>query len=198
MPGDRGKFVTCPMELNNQVMKLFFFCLAILALSLSVPTAVSAQRKIGYINMNDLIAAMPETGQAQKALKAYGDSLSRIDGGLQQEFLMKRDAFFQDSASMDTTKKEAHRRVLQKIIQQEQEFRGDAKAQLDSMQQALTVAITTKAQEAIAAAAKANGYAYVFPKIAITGNQGHDFVLIGPDEDDLLPLVKKQLGLDAK
>jgi outer membrane protein len=186
------------MESKNLVMKHFFFCLAVLSLSLSVPTAVSAQRKIGYINMKDLIAVMPETKQAQQALKAYGDSLSRIDGGLQQEFLMKRDAFFQDSAGMDTATKETHRRVLQKIIQQEQEFRGDAKAQLDSMHQALTAALTTKAQDAIAAAAKANGYGYVFPKFAGTGDQQHEFVLIGPEGDDLLPLVKKQLGLDTQ
>jgi outer membrane protein len=186
------------MESKNQVMKHFFFCLTVVSFSLLAPTAVSAQRKIGYINMNDLIAVMPQTRQAQQALKAYGDSLSRIDGGLQQEFLSKRDAFFQDSASLDTATKEAHRRVLQKIIQQEQAFRGDAKTQLDSMQQALTAALTTKAQDAIAAAAKANGYAYVFPKFAGTGNQQHDFVLIGPEGDDLLPLVKKQLGIDTQ
>lgn len=179
-------------------MKHFSFCLAFLSLSLSIPTAVNAQRKIGYINMDDLIAAMPETRQAQQTLKTYANSLSRIDGGLQQEFVAKRDAFFQDSATMDTTTKEAHRRVLQKIIEQDQEFRADAKAQLDSVQQVLTVAVATKAQEAVAAAAKANGYSYVFRNVADTDNQQHGFVLVGPKGDDLLPLVKKRLGLDAQ
>jgi outer membrane protein len=184
------------MESKNVLMKHFPFCAAVLSLSLLVPTAVSAQRKIGYINMGDLVAAMRETRQAQQALKAYADSLSRIDGGLQQEFATNRDAFFQDSASMDTATKEAHRRVLQKIIYQEGQFRSEAKAQLDSMQQALTVAITTKAQDAVAATAKANGYVYVFRKVVGTDNQQHEFVLIGPEGDDLLPQVKKQLGLD--
>ncbi|HUB60488.1 MAG TPA: OmpH family outer membrane protein [Puia sp.] len=164
---------------------LFFFLVA--------STAVSAQRKIAYIDMDDLIAAMPETRQAQETLKAYGDSLSRVDGGLQQDFVTKRDAFFQDSASMDMTTKETRRRVLQKIIQQEGEFRAVAKAQLDSVQQALTVAIANKAQAAIAAAAKANGYGYVFRKAA--GQANGEFVIVGPQGDDLLPLVKKQLGL---
>lgn len=186
------------MESKNLVMKYFSFCLAALSLSLLVPTVVSAQRKIGYINMDDLVAVMHETGQARQALKAYADSLTRIDGSLQQEFFTKRDAFFQDSAGMDATTKEAHRRVLQKIIQQEGVFKAEAKAQLDSMQQTLTVAIATKAQDAVAATAKANGYAYVFRKVAGTVNQQHEFVLIGPEGDDLLPLVKKQLGLDAQ
>jgi outer membrane protein len=158
----------------------------ILAFALSIPTGVAAQRKIGYINMDDLVAVMPETRQAQQTLKAYGDSLSRVEGGLTQEFATKRDAFFQDSATLDTATKEAHRRVLQKIIQQDGEFRAVAKTQLDSLQQALTVAIATKAQEAVAAAAKANGYAFVFR---------NGFVLVSPEGDNLLPLVKKQLGL---
>jgi outer membrane protein len=182
------------MESKNHLMKHFTICLTVVSFSLLAPTAGSAQRKVGYINLNDLIAVMPETGQAQKALKAYGDSLSRIDAGLQQDFLTKRDIFFRDSAGMDTATKETHRRVLQKIISQEQGFRGDAKAQLDSVQQALTVAIMTKAQDAIAAAAKANGYAYVFRKVAVAENQ-QEFVLIGPEGDNLLPLVKKQLGI---
>jgi outer membrane protein len=178
-------------------MKHFCFFLGILSLSLSNPTDVSAQHKIGYIDMDDLVAVMPETRQAQKALKAFADSLSRVEGGLQQEFFTKRDAFFQDSGSMDGTTKEAHRVVLQKIIQQDGEFKADAKAQLDSMRQALTMAIATKAQEGVAAAAKANGYAFVFRKAAGAENQ-QEFVLIGPEGDDLLPMVKKQLGIDAQ
>jgi outer membrane protein len=178
-------------------MKYFFLCPVVLTLSLLLPTAVSAQHKVGYINLDDLVAAMPETKQARHALKAYADSLSGIDGGLQREFTTKRDAFFQDSARMDTATKETLRRTLQKLIAQEGGFRADAKVQLDSLQQALVVAITAKAQDAIAATAKANGYAYVFRKVAATDNQRHDFVLIGPEGDDLLPQVKKQLGLDV-
>lgn len=186
------------MESKNILMKHLSFYLAALSLSLSllVPSAVSAQRKIGYINMDDLVAAMPETRQARQALKAYADSLSRVEGGLQEEFATKRDAFFQDSASMDTTTKETHRRVLQKIIQQDGEFRADAKVQLDSMKQALTAVIATKAQDAVAATAKANGYAYVFREVG--GPDNHEFVLIAPEGEDLLPQVKKQLGLDAQ
>jgi outer membrane protein len=176
-------------------MKQLSFCLLVLSLSLSVSTVVSAQKKIGYINLDDLIAAMTETRQARQTMKAYGDSLTRVDGGFQEEFFTKRDAYFRDSVGMDAATKEAHRRVLQKIIQDEGAFKADAKAKLDSMQQALTIAIVAKAQDAVAAAAKANGYAYVFKKAAGTDNQRREFVLIAPEGDDLLPLVKKQLGL---
>lgn len=186
------------MESKNALMKHFSFCLAVLSLSLMLPTAGSAQRKIGYIDMDDLVAIMRETKQAQQTLKTYGDSLSRIEGGLQQEFVTKREAFFQDSASMDTTTKEAHRRVLQKIIQQEGVFRAEAKAQLDSMQQVLRVAVAAKAEEAVVATAKANGYAYVFRKVAGVYNQQEEFIIVGPEKDDLLPQVKKQLGLETR
>jgi outer membrane protein len=179
-------------------MKQFsFFCVVVLSFCLVVPNAVSAQRKIGYINMDDLVAAMPETKQARQDLKSCADSLARIDGGIQQDFARKRDAFFQDSARMDTATKETHRRVLQKLIQQEGEFRAKAKGQLDSLQEVLTVAVLTKAQDAVSATAKANGYVYVFRKIAGADNQQRLFVLIGPEGDDLLPQVKKVLGLGA-
>jgi outer membrane protein len=174
-------------------MKHFCFCLVVVLFS----TTMSAQRKVGYINMDDLVAVMPETRQAEKALKAFADSLSRAEGGIQQDFFTKRDAYFQDSATMDATTKEAHRKVLQKIIQQDGEFKAVAKVQLDSMQRVLTVAIVTKAQEGVTAAAKANGYAFVFRKAAGADNQ-QMFVLIGPEGDDLLPLVKKQLGIDTQ
>lgn len=185
------------METKNLVMKYFSFGLAVLIFSCFIPTAGEAQRKIGYVNLEDVVAILPETKHAQQVLKAYADSLGRIEGGIQEDFATKRDAFFQDSATMDTATKESHRRVLQKIIQQDGEFRAVAKAQLDSMQQALTVAVSSKAQETIEATARANGYAYVFRKTSGSENQ-RMFVLIGPEGDDLLPLVKKQLGLDAR
>lgn len=173
--------------------KVFFLVISVLSF-----TGVSAQHKIGYINMSDLIAVMPETRQAQHTLQAYADSLARAEGGITSEFATKRDAFFRDSATMDSAKKEAQRKVLQRLIQQDQEFRVDAKSQLDSAQQALTAAVEAKAEDAVTATAKANGYVYVFRKM-VSGEGGQrQLVILGPDRDDLLPLVKKQLGLDEK
>lgn len=183
-------------------MKRFCFALATVILSLLASTGATAQHntgyinhpKIGYINMDDLIAVMPDTKHAQQVLQACADSLSRVDANLQREFDARRDAFFKDSARMDTTKKEAQRRVLQNLLTQYNQFRADAKVELDSTQQAMTVAVVAKAQSAITAAAKANGYAYVFRK---ADNRG-EFVLVGPQGEDILPLVKKQLGLSAQ
>jgi outer membrane protein len=46
--------------------------------------------------------------------------------------------------------------------------------------------ITKKATDAIQAVAKENGYAYVINK---------EQLLVSPPADDILPLVKKKLGL---
>ncbi len=177
-------------------MKYFLFPVTILSLSLVCNNA-DAQRKIGYINIDDVIAVLPDTKSAQQTLQVRADSLAKIDGTMQQEFITKRDAFFQDSAAMDNTKKEAQRKVLQQLIQQEQRFRADAKAQLNSTQQVLMTAVQIKAEATVRAAAKANGYTYVFRKIVGTDDR-HEFVILGPKGDDLLPLVKKQLGLSAQ
>ncbi|HEV2355944.1 MAG TPA: OmpH family outer membrane protein, partial [Puia sp.] len=124
---------------------------AIVTICLLISTGVTAQHKagyvnrpqykIGFINMDELISAMPETRHARQILQASADSLSRIDANLQRQFTTSRDAFFQDSASMDSAKKEAQRRVLQKLLQQYNQFRADAKTQLDSTQQAVTAAV---------------------------------------------------------
>ena len=164
-------------------------------LSLLASAAANAQHKIGYINIGDLVSVMPETKHAQEALQASADSLSKIDANLQRQFAANRDAFFRDSATMDTARKEAQRRILQKLLAGYQQVRADAKEQLDSTQQALTIAIEAKAQSAVTAAAKANGYTYVFRKLAGADNQQSTFMLVAPEGDDLLPLVKKQLGL---
>lgn len=179
-------------------MKHFFFSPGYLFFFLFLSTAVSAQQKLGYINMDELIAAMPETSHAQQVFKAYADSLSRIDGALQQEFISKRDAFFQDSARMDTARKESERRALQKLIQEDGSFRAQARAQLDSVRQALTGTIAAKAQDALATVAKANGYGFVIRKAGDATDSKPGFLIISPEADDLLPLVKKQLGLGAQ
>lgn len=197
MAGSEG-FVYCPIVSNNPKMKYFFFAMSIMTSCLVLSTRANAQRKVGYINMGDLIALMPEARNAQHSLQVCADSLARIDGGIQNEFATKRDAFFQDSATMDSAKKEAQRKVLQNLIQQDQLFRADAKAQLDSLQQVLTTTVEAKAREAVEATAKANGYSYVLRKVATGANGQSDLVIVGPPGDDLLPLVRKHLGLSDK
>ena len=172
------------------------FSLVILSLIL-LSTSAHAQRKLGYINMDEVMAIIPDTRAAQQTLQGLADSLAKVDGAIQQEFVTKRDAFFQDSANMDETKKEAQRKVLQQLLAQDQRFRADAKAQLDSTQEVLTTAVQSKAEAAVKAAAKANGYTYVFRK-TVAAENNHEFVILGPKGDDLLPLVKKQLGLSTQ
>ena len=192
-----------PLSQKNLVMKLFSPFFAIVTGCLLVCTAVSAQHKagyvsrpqhkIGFVNMDELIAAMPETRHVRQSLQASADSLSRIDANLQQEFTRNRDAFFRDSATMDSTKKEAQRRILQKLLQQYNQFRADAKVQLDSTQQAMAAAVEAIAERLVTATAKANGYSYVFRQLTGSGDQRSLFILVAPEADDLLPLIKKQL-----
>lgn len=54
--------------------------------------------------------------------------------------------------------------------------------------QELITPIRAKATDAIKATAKENGYTYVLEAAA---------VLVGPPGDDILPLVKKKLGVGA-
>jgi hypothetical protein len=88
---------------------------------------------------------------------------------------------------------------LQGLFQQYQQFRGGAQQSLDSVTQVLKAAIGQKALDAVTATAKANGYIYVIRKEAVSDDgQARTVVIIGPPGDDILPLVKKYLGLSAQ
>ena len=68
------------------------------------------------------------------------------------------------------------------------EFQTKAQSSLQTKEQELMKPLVQKAKDAIETVAKENSYTYVF-------DSGSGALLFQPESDNLLPLVKKKLGL---
>jgi outer membrane protein len=148
--------------------------------------SASAQTKIGYVNTEEVMAAMPETVKANKELQEYQESLAKQYEDLEKDANEKIAQFGKDSATLTASMKEIKREELIKLVQRVQNFNNEAQEKAKQAGQQKFAPIQQKAMDAIKSAAKKNGYAYV---LDITS------ILVAPPADDILPLVKKELGI---
>lgn len=167
-------------------MKHFLTALLI-TVGLFAFTQADAQ-KIGFVNADDIIMLMPETGTLQKEMEAYQQSLYQNANDKQIAFNEALQKFIKDSATMTPSLKEVKRNDLAKQSQelgQQQQLIGQ---ELEAKQRELLMPIHKKLQEAIDAVAKEQGYAYVLAREAL---------IVVPEKDDLGPAVMKKLNLKA-
>lgn len=146
----------------------------------------SAQTKIGYVNTDEVIASMPETEKANKELQEYQESLGKQYDDLQKEANEKSEQFIKDSATLSASMKEIKREEILKLIQRVQNYNQEAQELAKQAAQKKFAPIQQKAMEAIKAVAKKSGYSYVLDI---------NSVIVGPPGDDILQLVKKELGI---
>ena len=146
----------------------------------------NAQSKIGYVSLNEIIMSMPEAKKADSSLQQFQQAL--IESAKEKEAdLNERIAKFNaDSAKMTSAVKDVKRKELQTIYQSLAGEDQRIQQELQKKQDELTEPIQKKAMDAISAAAKENGYGYVFVK---------EQLIVYPPADDLAPLVKKKLGI---
>jgi outer membrane protein len=146
----------------------------------------SAQNKIGYINTEDLINSMPDADKANTALQDYQTSLTQQGNDYLTELNEKDSIFVRDSAKLSPAARELRRNDLVALYQKVQGWNQTMQQMINEKQQALLVPIRTKAIQAIKDVAKENGYGYILDQQAL---------LVSPPADDVLPLVKKKLGI---
>jgi outer membrane protein len=155
----------------------------VMALSFLV---AGAQTKIGYVNTEEVIAAMPETEKANKELQEYQESLGKQYDDLQQEANEKGEKFIKDSINMNASMKEIKRKEIMDLYQKINSFQQDAQELTKRKAQEKFAPIQQKALDAIKAVAKKNSYSYILDI---------NSVIVGPPGDDVAALVKKELGI---
>jgi outer membrane protein len=148
--------------------------------------AASAQNKIGYINTEDLIGLMPEAEKIDAELKEFQASLTQQGQDMMKELGVKDSLFVRDSVKLSPSMKEIKRAELIQLYQQVQGWNQQAQEAYQIKAQEKVVPLRTKAQDAINAVAKENGYTYVLDAQS---------VLVAPPGDNILNLVKRKLGI---
>jgi outer membrane protein len=154
-------------------------------MALSVFTA-SAQQKIGYVNTDELIGIMPEAEKADAELKDYQAALGQQGQDMMKDLTAKDSVFIKDSAKLSPSMKEIKRKELIELYQKVQGWQNQAQELYQQEAQKKIAPIRDKAMDAIRIVAKENGYSYILDINAI---------IVAPPGDDVLPLVKKKLGI---
>jgi outer membrane protein len=149
--------------------------------------STKAQQKIGTISLAELIPNMPEYKKADTAMNEFNNALQQQYQDLVNEYQQQSTLLgSKDTAKYTSAQLEIKRKDLGDLFQKLQNWQQTAQQMQQQKNQELLTPIQKKALDAIQAVAKENGFNYVISK---------DQLLVSPPADDILPLVKKKLGL---
>jgi len=173
-------------------MKKTFRIIAFIACSLFITTNIQAQQtklKVGHINSSDLLQMMPGKDSAQQALLAYANQLEQQLAMMTKEFETKYQDYLDNETKMTQIVKNSKQQELTDLQNRILEFQELAQEDLKNKEAELIAPLLTKAQDAIKEVAKEKGYTYILD--TSTGT-----VLYFEDTDDIMPFVKKRLGIE--
>lgn len=158
------------------------------AMALSFDSAAQKSAKMGHINSNDLLLIMPERDSAEAKLKTFAQELELQLTKMSGEYEKKYTDYQANVSVMNEVVRASKEEEIMELQKRIQDFQQKAQQSLQQKETALMEPLIEKAKKAITDVAKENGYTYVF-------DSSVGALIHYPDGDDLLPLVKKKLGL---
>ncbi len=169
----------------KNVLKIFL----VLAVACSA-MQVSAQKtqKIGHINFAQLYEMMPGQDSIRAAFVAHQEQLQAQFQVMQTEYESKLNEYQTNQATMSNIIKQTKEREIIDLQRRIQEFQQTAQEDLQNKEEELTGPIIEKARNAVKDVAKENGYSFIL-------NSTEGLVLYTEPADDIMPMVKKKLGL---
>jgi outer membrane protein len=145
---------------------------------------VSAQTKIAYVSVDEVVQLMPEYKKAMAEMSQF-DSALQINYAETVRELNRQDSIYKtDSTKWSNAIRTANKEKMKKLLIDLQGFEGSYQQQMQQRQEELMTPVAQKATAMIQEVAKTNGYTYVFRKEAL---------LVQPDSDDLMPAIRKKL-----
>ena len=160
-----------------------------MVMAMSVTMFAQKGQKIGLINSNDLLTAMPERATVQKELEEHANQLRATLDAMRKEYETKVAEFQSKQDVMTDIIKQTKIQEITDLEKRITEFQKTAESDLQKKEQDLLQPIIDKAKEAINAIAKENSYTLIL-------DSGVGVVLYSVEGDDILPLVKKKLGME--
>lgn len=165
--------------------------ITIVLLSAGSVMNVAAQQKIGYINLQDLVLAMPERDSAVGVMEQKRQDFLRQSEELTVEFNKKIEAFNTSIDSLSNLIRQTKEDELSDLKDRIGTFNAAAEQELLRLNNEIFQPILDKAQKAIKEVAVEQGFTYV-----LDISQG--VVLYFPEEgsENLMSAVKKKLGIE--
>jgi outer membrane protein len=147
--------------------------------------------KLGHINSQELLAAMPETDSASKKLDARRTEMSNTLESLNVELNKKYEEYLKlaNDATASKLIVSTKQEEVSTLQQRMDNFQQQAQTELEQLNAELFKPIQDKAVKAIESVAAENGFTYVFDSAA------GSIVYSAPDSQNIMALVKAKLGL---
>ncbi|MCP4521864.1 MAG: OmpH family outer membrane protein [Cytophagales bacterium] len=173
-------------------MKKLFFTTLITVFAF---TATFAQGyKIAYLNVEFVLAKLPQMKSIQKQLQIEGQQLQKQLIAKQRELEQKFAEYERTKNMMSAITKADKERELQDLQLRLQKMQQESEVQLIKREQELTQPLFSKIQTAIDAVAKAKGYYYVLNSQTLSSRES--IVLYAKNDADNITIdVLKQLGV---
>lgn len=149
---------------------------------------ISAQQKFGHVNFTELSTLIPGYDAAQASFEKYFTELQGQLEAMHKEYEAKMTEYQANVGSMTQLIKAAKEREIGDLEMRITEFNNSATQDLQTKQTELFNPIFETAKKAIEEVAKENGYTYIF-------NQTEGVMLYANPSEDVMPLVKKKLGI---
>ena len=144
--------------------------------------------KLGHINSNDLMQIMPGRDTAMALLQKEVEDLQAEMEAMKKEYETQVNNYLAKKDQLSEPIRKSKESDIQKMGERIETFQANAQKLLEERQEELLKPIVDRAKAAIEEVGKENGYTYIF-------DAGVGTVLYSQDSDDIMPLVKKKLGL---
>lgn len=161
--------------------------IVIITVIVAFTTHVKAQ-KFGHIDSNELLQLMPERAAAETAIQDYAKQLEGQLQTMSAEWEAKVGEYQSKETSMTDVIKKTKVKEITDLETRIKEFQTTAQDELKQKENELLKPMIDKAKKAIEEVAKENKYSYIF-------DSGIGALLYKPETDDVMPLVKKKLGI---
>ncbi len=172
-------------------MKQILYSVAVILMFLFGRTSLAQSQKIGHINLQELVSAMPESDSAQVLLQKTQKEMEGTYQQMQAEFNKKFEDFNKNSKTYNELVKTTRETELQDLNKRLQAFQTNAQQNLQQLNQKLLKPILEKANKAIADVAREGKFTYILD----TNAAGGTVLYSGPDAVDILPVAKKKIGV---
>lgn len=144
---------------------------------------MNAQTKTAHIDVNDLLAKMPEMTSAKAQLEKLNKTFETEYSTMVTEYQTKMKKYEGEATTQTEAINETRAKEMQDMGQRIQQYRDTAQKQLQEKEVEIVKPIMDKAKAAIVKVAKAKGYQYVMDSAS----------LILADGPNLFDDVKKEL-----
>lgn len=171
-------------------MRRMLYLAAILTIVWCLPAAGQANLKLGHINKQDLITAMPDYDSAMASLDRSAKQLQDALEQMQVEFNKKYEDYMKNGKDLSDLIRSSKESELQEMNQRIQNFQSKAEEDIQTQRTKLLKPVLDKVTNAINDVAKENKFTYIFDT-----TPGSPVIFQSADSQDITPFVKKKLGL---